>query len=95
MGLLRSREVKAGQRYTLSFDAVSTAERTMVVTAEDSSYNRYLDERVTVSPEKKHFSFDVTFPGDMSADIKFQLGNIDGASAIGAHEVTLSDISWS
>ena len=95
MGLLRSREVKAGQRYTLSFDAVSTADRTMVVTAEDSSYTRYLDERVTVSPEKKHFSFDVTFPGDMSADIKFQLGNIDGASAIGAHEVTLSDISWS
>ena len=95
MGLLRSREVMAGQRYTLSFDAVSTAERTMVVTAEDSSYTRYLDERVTVSTEKKHFSFDVTFPEDMSADIKFQLGNIDGAAAIGAHEVTLSDISWS
>ncbi|WP_051536248.1 family 16 glycosylhydrolase [Ruminococcus flavefaciens] len=95
MGLLRGREVKAGQSYTLSFDAVSTAERTMVVTAEDSSYTRYLDEKVTISPEKKHYSFDVTFPGDMSADIKFQLGNIDGASAIGAHEVTLSDISWS
>ena len=95
MGLLRGREVKAGQSYTLRFDAVSTAERTMVVTAEDSSYTRYLDEKVTISPGKKHYSFDVTFPGDMSADIKFQLGNIDGASAIGAHEVTLSDISWS
>ena len=95
MGLLRGREVKAGQSYTLSFDAVSTAERTMVVTAEDSSYTRYLDEKVTISPGKKHYSFDVTFPSDMSADIKFQLGNIDGASVIGAHEVTLSDISWS
>jgi hypothetical protein len=31
----------------------------------------------------------------MSADIKFQLGNIDGASALGAHEVTLYDIKWS
>ena len=94
MGLLRGREVKKGVRYQLSFDAVSTAERSMVVTAEDSSYTRYLDEKVTISPEKKHFSLGVTFGSDMQADIKFQLGNIDGAAGIGAHEVTLSDIRW-
>ncbi len=94
MGLLRGREVKKGVRYQLSFDAVSAAERSMVVTAEDSSYTRYLDEKVTISPEKKHFSFGVTFGSDMKADIKFQLGNIDGAAGIGAHKVTLSDIRW-
>ena len=95
MGLLRGREVKAGEKHTLEFDVSSTAERSMVVTVEDSSYTRYLDEKLTVTPEKKHYSFDVTFAQDMAADIKFQLGNIDGASAIGAHEVNLYDIKWS
>ncbi len=95
MGLLRGREVKAGEKHTLEFDVSSTAERSMVVTVEDSSYTRYLDEKLTVTPEKKHYSFDVTFAQDMAADIKFQLGNIDGASAIGAHEVNIYDIKWS
>ena len=94
MGLLRAREVKAGEKHTLSFDVSSTVPRNMVVTAEDSSYTRYLSEKVEISPEKKHFSFDVTFESDMTADIKFQLGNIDNASALGAHEVTVYNIMW-
>lgn len=94
MGLLRAREVKAGEKHTLEFDAVSTTARTMVVTAEDSSYTRHLNEKVYLTPEKKHFCFDVTFNSDMAADIKFQLGNIDNAASIGGHEVTLYNISW-
>ncbi|MCR4640190.1 glycoside hydrolase family 16 protein [Ruminococcus sp.] len=94
MGLLRGREVKAGEKHTIEFDVSSTAERSMAVTVEDSSYTRYLDKKLTITPEKKHYSFDVTFEQDMSADIKFQLGNIDGASALGAHEVQLYNISW-
>ena len=94
MGLLYGKEVRAGEKHTLEFDASSTVPRCMIVTAEDSSYTRYLNEKVELSPEKKHFSFDVTFESDMSADIKFQLGNIDNAAALGAHEVTLYNISW-
>lgn len=94
MGLLRAREVKAGEKHTLSFDVSSTVPRNMVVTAEDSSYTRYLNEKVEISPEKKHFSFDVTFESDMAADIKFQLGNIDNAASLGAHEVTIYNIMW-
>ncbi|WP_455530023.1 glycoside hydrolase family 16 protein [Ruminococcus sp.] len=94
MGLLREREVKAGEKHTLSFDVSSTVPRNMVVTAEDSSYTRYLNEKVEISPEKKHFSFDVTFESDMAADIKFQLGNIDNAASLGAHEVTIYNIMW-
>lgn len=94
MGLLRARDVRAGEKYIISFDISSTAERSMVLTAEDSSYTRYLDEKLTITPEKKHYSFDVIFDKDMKADIKFQLGNIDGASALGAHEVTISNIAW-
>ena len=94
MGLLRGREVKAGEKHTLEFDVSSTAVRSIVVTVEDSTYARYLDEKLTVTPERKHYSLDVTFGSDMSADIKFQLGDIDGASAIGAHSVTLYNINW-
>lgn len=94
MGLLRAREVKAGEKHTLSFDVSSTVPRNMVVTAEDSSYTRYLNEKVEISPEKKHFSFDVTFESDMAADIKFQLGNIGNAASLGAHEVTIYNIMW-
>ena len=66
----------------------------MVVTAEDSSYTRYLDKKLTITPERTHYSFDVIFEQDMSADIKFQLGNIDGASTLGNHEVQLYNINW-
>ena len=41
-----------------------------------------------------HFSFDVTFAADMSADVKFQLGNIGNAASAGVHDVTLSSIKW-
>ena len=94
MGLLRAREVRAGEKHTLSFDVSSTVPRSMVVTAEDSSYTRYLNEKLEITPEKKHYSFDVTFESDMAADIKFQLGNIDNAASLGAHEVTIYNIMW-
>lgn len=94
MGLLRDRQVKAGEKHTLSFDVSSTAQRSMVVTAEDSTYARYLDKKLTITPERKHYSFDVTFEKDMAVDLKFQLGNIDGAAEVGAHDITLYDIEW-
>ena len=94
MGLLRGKEVKAGEKHTLSFDVSSTVQRSMIVTAEDSSYTRYLNEKLTITPERKHYSFDVTFGRDMSVDLKFQLGNIDGANTVGAHEITLYNVKW-
>ena len=94
MGLIRGKKVSAGKKYTLSFDAESDAERVMIVTAEDSAYNRYLDEKLTIGTEKKHYSFDVVFDADMNTDLKFQLGNIGNAADIGAHKVTLSNIIW-
>ncbi|MBR5372748.1 MAG: family 16 glycosylhydrolase, partial [Oscillospiraceae bacterium] len=42
MGLIRGKEVRAGETHTLSFDVTSSAVRDMVVTAEDSAYTRYL-----------------------------------------------------
>lgn len=94
MGLLLAREVHAGESWNLSFDAASTADRDMIVTAEDSAYNRYLDKTVSLTGQPQHFSFDVTFAADMSADVKFQLGNIGNAASAGVHDVTLSNIKW-
>lgn len=94
MGLIRGQQVRAGETHTLSFDASSSAERDMVVTAEDASYTRYLDRKIRLTPETAHYSFDVTFSGDMTADLKFQLGRIGDAAACGVHSVTLRNIRW-
>ena len=42
----------------------------------------------------EHFSFAVTAPADMKLDLKFLLGDIDGAAALGSHSVTISNIAW-
>ena len=94
MGLILAQKVGAGEKWTLEFDVSSTAEREMVVTAEDSEYTRYINEKLTISPTEQHCSFDVTFEADMSVDLKFQLGNIGNAAEVGAHDVTLSNIKW-
>lgn len=95
MGLLRGQKLRAGETYTVSFDAASTVPRTMIVTVEDAAYTRYLDEAVSLTETPQHFSFDVTLSADMTADLKFQLGNIEGAAALGAHTVTLGNIRLS
>ena len=94
LGLVNSCSVKAGETYTLSFEVDSTAERDMIVSIEDSVYTRYLDEKVSIGAEKKQYSFDVTFENDMSADLKFQLGNIGNAASAGAHQVTLYNVKF-
>lgn len=94
MGMIPAQKVKAGESYRLSFGISSTAEREAVITVEDNKYNRYLDKKITLTEEKQYMTYDVTFDEDMSADIKFQLGNIGSASAIGAHKVEISDIKW-
>ncbi|MBQ5334512.1 MAG: glycoside hydrolase family 16 protein, partial [Oscillospiraceae bacterium] len=93
MGLIRGRNVRAGETWRLSFDAESSVSRDMVVTAEDSAYTRYLDERVTIGQTAQHFSFDVTFSADMKTDLKFQLGRT-GDAVLPPHTVTLRHIAW-
>ena len=94
MGLIRGKQAAAGRTYTLSFDAFADTPRSIVVTADDASYTRYLDQKITLTEAPQHFSFEVSFPRDLTADIKFQLGNIENAAALGAHTVTLQNITW-
>ena len=94
MGLIRGKQAAAGRTYTLSFDAFADTPRSIVVTAEDASYTRYLNQKIALTEAPQHFSFEVSFPRDLTADIKFQLGNIENAAALGAHTVTLQNITW-
>ena len=94
MGLIRAKKVTAGETYRLSFGASSTVEREIVVTAEDSAYTRYINEKLLIGTEKKQISYDVVFEHDMSVDIKFQLGNIGNSASAGPHQVVISDIKW-
>ena len=63
------------------------------MTVEDATYQRYLEKTITLTPEQTHYDLELTIPADMLADIKFQLGNLDGASAA-AHTVMLRNIQW-
>ena len=94
MGLIRAQQVQAGITYTLSFDVSSTAAREMLVTAEDASYQRYLEQTIPLTPEQTHYALTVTFPADMKADLKFQLGALGDAASAGAHTVILKNIAW-
>lgn len=95
MGLIRSQDVHAGETWNLSFNAAANVERDIVITVEDSIYNRYLDEKIHINGADTHYSYNITFNENMSADIKFQLGNIGDTASVGVHQIILSDISWS
>ena len=94
LGIIPAQNVKAGEEYTLSFGINSTADREVIVTVEDTSYNRYLDKKIALTSDIQRFAYDVKFENDMSADIKFQLGNIGEASTVGPHKIVISDIKW-
>ena len=93
MGLIRGVSVQAEKTYRLSFDASATVSREMLVTVEDATYQRYLEKTITLTPEQTHYDLELTLPADMQADIKYQLGNLDAASAA-AHTVMLRNIQW-
>lgn len=94
MGLIRAKKVVAGETYRLTFSVTSTKEREIVVTAEDSDYTRYINEKLLIGSEKKYMSYDVVFEHDISVDLKFQLGNIGNSASVGPHQVIISDIQW-
>ena len=92
MGLIRGRELTGGSTYSLHFIASSTVPRDMLVTVEDGAYTRYFEEHIALTTEPKEYSLEVHIPENMKADAKFQLGNLDGAAALGEHKITLSKI---
>ncbi len=91
-GMIRNTSFRKGQTYTLSFDVSSSVSREMAVSAEDSSRKCWLNETFSIGTSPKHFRCSLTVPEDMQLDIYFQLGDIGGASRLGSHKVTISNI---
>ena len=94
MATLENIDVKKGKTYELDFDVISTAKRPMIVTAENAVYDRFLEKEVTVNGTNTHYHYECTFENDEKIDLKFQLGNIGDASAVGAHDVVISNLKW-
>lgn len=94
MGILKNADVIASHVYCLDFDAVCSISRNILITAEDTSFDRYFDKKISLGQDKKHFHFEIPFNNNMKTDIKFQMGNIDNASDLPDHTVLISDIKF-
>ena len=93
MGIYGGQHLEAGKTYRISFDAAASVPRTMRLTVEDGVYNRYLDELISLSTDSKSYSYTITVPETMDADIKFQLGAVGDTETLSTHTVNLAKIS--
>ena len=84
--------LKAGETYTVSFDAKSTVERNIDVSVENSSYHRYFSDIVTLTEEMQTFNYTFDMPQEDTVDLKFLLGAIEGVVDLPAHQVTIDNI---
>jgi hypothetical protein len=86
--------VAKGVTYTLEFDARATVNRQIEFDLEDSSYTRYFDQKVNLNGTMQHFAYEFKSAKDVTAALKFMLGRMDGAAAIGtAHDVFIDGVS--
>lgn len=82
--------IAAGIDYEVSFDARSTTDRSIELVLDDSSYTRYLDETASLTSEMKHFSYTMKLNSPQTLNLKFLLGNIEGAS--GAYDMYIDNV---
>ena len=80
-----------GVVYEVSFDARSTKPRDIEVTVENAQYNRYFDQKVTLTDQMQPYSFELKMPADELAAIKFQLGKSSN-SPLGAHDIFIDNV---
>ncbi|MGM7684501.1 family 16 glycosylhydrolase [Cytobacillus sp. Hm23] len=76
------------QDYYVSFDARSTSDRDMVVSIENSQFNRYLSETINLSSNMKNYSFQMTMPQSDEVSLKLLMGKY-GA---GAHNIFIDNV---
>ncbi|MGM0523109.1 MAG: carbohydrate binding domain-containing protein [Bacillota bacterium] len=84
--------LKAGETYTVSFDASSTVERQVDVVVENAGYHRYFSDIVTLTEEMQTFEYTFDMTDDDTVDFKFLLGAIDEVADLPAHQVTIDNI---
>ncbi|MEK3881716.1 carbohydrate binding domain-containing protein [Paenibacillus sp. PL2-23] len=85
--------LKKGITYTVSFTARATTPRSVDLSVENSSYFRYLNERVRLEDYVQTYSFDFTMTQDDAASLKLLLGKMpeDGVSP---HQIYIDNVRF-
>ncbi|SFE74968.1 S-layer homology domain-containing protein [Paenibacillus catalpae] len=83
--------VKKDSAYIVTFDARSTLVKTIDVIAENGTYTRYLNEKVTLGETTKSYSFEFTMPKDDTVGLKYLLGKNGDALA---HDIFIDNVRF-
>lgn len=79
--------------YEVSFEVSSTIGRQIDVTIENAGYDRYFEATgVTVTTDAAIHIFEFEMPKDDTVNLKFLLGNVGGAEALGSHTITIDNV---
>ena len=68
-----------GVEYQVEFDARANVPRDIEVILENAQYTRFFDETVSLTTEMQRFSFTFKMNDNQTLDLKFLLGNLEGA----------------
>ncbi len=78
--------------YVLSFDARSTKDRNIEAILDTSSYQRRVNEKVSLTSEMKKYEFTFKLTADEILSLKFLMGNIDGSNTLGGHDIFIDNV---
>ncbi|MEI5909090.1 carbohydrate binding domain-containing protein [Bacillus spongiae] len=82
--------LEPGKEYTLSFEASSSANRSMEVTLENLEYVRYLSETVQLTENKTQYELTFIMPVREETSLKFLLGST--GEVLDAHDVVIDNV---
>lgn len=68
--------LKKGMTYTVSFVSKANSPRPILLSVENGSYFRYLEEVVDIEDGTKEYSYEFTMPKDDTVQLKFLFGKI-------------------
>lgn len=85
-------QVRSNQTYIVSLDLKSSEARNVEIVLEDSTYHRYLSERVSISTEWETYRFEVPIQANAIVSFKLLLGKLEQAAPIGSHNVFVDNV---
>lgn len=89
-------KLTSGKKYRVSFDAKSTAKRSVeaVIEHNDTGYTRYFDQINAISTEMKTYTYDFTMSDDDDiAHLVFCMGKFGDTTSLGAHDIYIDNVS--
>ncbi|NUU63654.1 hemoblobin-interacting domain-containing protein [Paenibacillus agri] len=83
--------LRKGNTYTVSVDARSTKSRDVEIVV-DAANERYINQKVRLTPEKQTFTYELPVTADLIASFKMLLGKVEGLAVSGEHEVFVDNV---